>query len=214
MTEYVTVAVSPHYNGRGWTDRGTGISFKPTQKIEPIRIETDRGENLNGIANSLRLNNLLLLRGTMPETTAVAAKDRNPEELTVDELETIVAGAGDTSALDAEILRLNGELTAAKEAKTTAEQATTAAEQAKTTAEQATAAKQLELETAQAEITRLEDELAAATAPAALSVGEDDLDSKTVAELKTIASDRGIDLGTATKKAEIIEKIRGHEATV
>ncbi|HEX8382444.1 MAG TPA: hypothetical protein VF592_03615 [Sphingomonas sp.] len=41
----------------------------------------------------------------------------------------------------------------------------------------------------------------------------DDLDGKSVADLKKIAEQDGIDLGEATKKTDIIAAIRAHRAT-
>ena len=42
--------------------------------------------------------------------------------------------------------------------------------------------------------------------------GEDDLAGMNVADLKSTAELEGVDLGTATKKAEIIDAIRAHRA--
>ena len=55
---------------------------------------------------------------------------------------------------------------------------------------------------------------AAPAVPAAPAVEEpkgDDLDSKTVAELKELASDKGVEV-TSNKKAEILEALRAADA--
>lgn len=44
------------------------------------------------------------------------------------------------------------------------------------------------------------------------SDGEDDLATMSVADLKSTAELEGVDLGTATKKAEIADAIRAHRA--
>jgi hypothetical protein len=41
---------------------------------------------------------------------------------------------------------------------------------------------------------------------------DDDLDGKAVADLKTVAADEKVDLGSATTKAKIIAAIRAHRA--
>lgn len=41
----------------------------------------------------------------------------------------------------------------------------------------------------------------------------DDLDAMQVADLKKLAADEGVDLGTATKKADIITAIHAHRMT-
>lgn len=41
----------------------------------------------------------------------------------------------------------------------------------------------------------------------------DDLDAMQVADLKKLAADEGVDLGTATKKADIIAAIHAHRMT-
>lgn len=192
--EYILIAVSPFYDGKGWTDRGTGISFKPTQKIEPIRIAIDGKNTFDGIANSVRLNNLMLLKGTMPQTAPVPVAKRNLEELTVEELELLVSEGADTNALDQEIVSLKSQLTTANEGKTAAEGAK--------------AAKQLELDAANARIADLEGQLAA---QAALNLPEDNLENKTVTELKQMAVDMGLEL-IGTKKAEIIAEIKAAQA--
>ena len=61
-----------------------------------------------------------------------------------------------------------------------------------------------------------DDEYDRLEAAGAIEVGEDDdgdgLDEKTVDDLKTVAADEGVDLGSATKKADIIKAIRAHRA--
>lgn len=46
-------------------------------------------------------------------------------------------------------------------------------------------------------------------APAEPAAGGGDLDSLTVAELRDLASVRGVDLGDATRKADIIAVLKG-----
>lgn len=92
MSNFIEVAVSPFYNGFGWTDHGTGISFKPTHITKGVRIELKEGRNLKGIRNSIRLNNLLLLKGTLPDMGEPQPQDINPAELTHTEFKTLLAG--------------------------------------------------------------------------------------------------------------------------
>lgn len=89
----IVVAVSPHYQGRGWTDQATQVSFEPQAmglKAQSIKVteETD----LSGIKNSVRLNHLLLLEGEFPKGTPNEPSQINPEELTVEELNELLSG--------------------------------------------------------------------------------------------------------------------------
>lgn len=85
--DYVIVAVSPFYNGRGWTDQATGVDFKQSNHLRKIRIKKDK--DLSGIKNSVRLNNLLLLEGDLSDTPERATKV-NPEELTKEQFRAMI----------------------------------------------------------------------------------------------------------------------------
>lgn len=90
MNDYVLVAVSPFYNGRGWTDSATGISFEPKLFLHPTRIS--KKEDLRGIQNSVRMNNLLLLEGSFDQPAGeVSVAHVNPEELTKEQFEVLVS---------------------------------------------------------------------------------------------------------------------------
>ena len=90
MNDYVLVAVSPFYNGRGWTDSATGISFEPKLFLHPTRIS--KKEDLRGIQNSVRMNNLLLLEGSFDQPAGeVSVAHVNPEELTKEQFDVLVS---------------------------------------------------------------------------------------------------------------------------
>lgn len=98
MDNFITVSVSPFYNGRGWTDAATGIDFEKTDSIRQIRIA--KNKDLRGIQNSIRLNNLLLLEGTLENSSKELNIDSiNPEELTKEQFavlaEKLKAGQAD-----------------------------------------------------------------------------------------------------------------------
>lgn len=95
MTASVLVMVSPFYNGMPWKDIPTGVVFEK----EDIPVRLDKTMNLIGVKNSVRLNHLLLLEGTLDDVVATNA-DTNPAELTKAELTALIAG-GDGEALAA-----------------------------------------------------------------------------------------------------------------
>lgn len=106
MKNYIKVAVSPFYNGRGWTDSLTGIVFNPKSSIYAIRIDLDKYEDLRGIANSIRLNNLLLLEGTLDSDDEITKESVNPQELTKQQFDEVIeqlAGTGDFEELEAQL---------------------------------------------------------------------------------------------------------------
>ena len=202
MSNFIEVAVSPFYNGFGWTDHGTGISFKPTHITKSVRIELREGRNLKGIRNSIRLNNLLLLKGTLPDMGEPQAQDINPAELTHKEFKTLLSGIQEGDSSIVEELQSDLDKSQADLLAKTNELSTIQSE---------LDGKETELSTANERIEELETllaELEGGVAVASLSVGytQEELEAKTVAELQTLAADEGIEL-TATKKADIIQEI-------
>lgn len=123
MEEFIEVTVSPFYNGRGWTDSLTGIEFKPDPRgLYAIRI--NKRENLDGIQNSVRLNNLLLLKGSFDKpATELKIEDINPEELTKEQFAVLAAklqsgsddgiGQEELDAVEAQLSTVQGQLTTA-----------------------------------------------------------------------------------------------------
>lgn len=89
MEEYVVVAVSPFYNGLGWTDAGTGKQFLPATSITGIRIS--KKKDLRGIQNSVRLGKLYLLEGNFDGVKALPIENTNPEELTTEQFKELIA---------------------------------------------------------------------------------------------------------------------------
>lgn len=204
MSNFIEVAVSPFYNGFGWTDHGTGISFKPTHITKGVRIELREGRNLKGIRNSIRLNNLLLLKGTLPDMGEPQAQDTNPAELTHTEFKTLLAGIQEGDSSVVEELQSDLDKSQADLLAKTNELSTIQSE---------LDGKETELSTANERIEELETllaELEGGAAVASLSAGytQEELEAKTVTELQTLAADEGIEL-TATKKADIIQEILG-----
>lgn len=199
MEEYILVAVSPFYEGRGWTDVQTGITFKPNSKIYPIRISKKLG--LNGIKNSIRLNNLFLLEGTVDSPDEeVAIANVNPEELTKAQFDTLVAkissGADDgigQPELDAEIAKT----TEANRLKGIAEAAKTKAEGEKATA---VAAKTK----AETEVATLKDEFFKKHTFTESEVGGA---YYTVAILKEIMTAKSIAFAGGDSKSQLITKL-------
>lgn len=63
MSKYIKVAVSPFYNGMGWIDEETGITFRSTGLLNTYMIEKKLGFKLEGIQKQILLNNLILLEG-------------------------------------------------------------------------------------------------------------------------------------------------------
>ena len=202
MSNFIEVAVSPFYNGFGWTDHGTGISFKPTHITKGVRIELKEGRNLKGIRNSIRLNNLLLLKGTLPDMGEPQPQDINPAELTQTEFKTLLAGIQEGGSSIVEELQSDLDKSQADLLAKTNELSTIQSE---------LDGKETELSTANERIEELETllaELEGGAAVASLSAGytQEELEAKTVTELQTLAADEGIEL-TATKKADIIQEI-------
>lgn len=98
MTESILVAVSPFYNGRGWTDSATGIDFEPKASLYPKRISKEK--DLSGIRNSIRLNNLLLLEGKLDlSEKEVSIENINPEELTKEQFNQLAKRLKNTGAV-------------------------------------------------------------------------------------------------------------------
>lgn len=130
MEEFIEVTVSPFYNGRGWTDSLTGIEFKPDPRgLYAIRI--NKRENLDGIQNSVRLNNLLLLKGSFTKPASeLKVEDINPEELTREQFAVLAAklqtgtddgiGQEELDAVQAQLTTATNEKNAAITAKDTA----------------------------------------------------------------------------------------------
>ena len=123
MEEYVVVAVSPFYNGLGWTDAGTGKQFLPATIITGIRIS--KKKDLRGIQNSVRLGKLYLLEGNFDGVKALPIENTNPEELTTEQFKELIAKLKqEKPATDnGEAEKATEEAKAAKEAKTKAENA-------------------------------------------------------------------------------------------
>ena len=123
MEEYVVVAVSPFYNGLGWTDAGTGKQFLPATSITGIRIS--KKKDLRGIQNSVRLGKLYLLEGNFDGVNALPIENTNPEELTTEQFKELIAKLKqEKPATDnGEAEKATEEAKAAKEAKTKAENA-------------------------------------------------------------------------------------------
>ncbi|MFS1019743.1 hypothetical protein ACFC9N_10575 [Enterococcus casseliflavus] len=96
MSNNIVVAVSPFYTGAGWEDSFTGIVFKPNQAYHPIQINED--QDLTGIRRSLRLNSLILLKGTLSPAESITATKLDPAELNTEQLEELVKS--DTQAED------------------------------------------------------------------------------------------------------------------
>ena len=102
MSKYIKVAVSPFYNGMGWIDEETGITFRSTGLLNTYMIEKKLGFKLEGIQKQILLNNLILLEGDF-ETEYV------PED--IDGLKSeIQLLQGDISRLEAEVADLEAQL--------------------------------------------------------------------------------------------------------
>lgn len=213
MEEFVLVAVSPFYNGRGWSDTLTGINFKPSKKVYPIRIS--KKYNLSGIQNSVRLNNLLLLEGNFdrPEVE-LAIENINPEELTREQFAVLVEklkGEGDDGITQADVDKVVKEkeavaleLTTTKAAKEKAETELAAAIKEKGTAVS-------EKEAAVSAKTKAEADLATYKKEyftKHIFTEEDVADAMyTVAVLKEILDAKSISYLPADNKATLIEKL-------
>lgn len=212
MSEHIVVAVSPFYNGRGWTDRMTGISFDPSKTINAIRIDFDKHQDLSGIKNSIRLNNLLLLEGTIPGSEDVTIDKLNPEELTKEQFDNIVKQLKSNSDNSEEVASLKGQVEKLNGQVTEKTQALSAKEEELKKAKTDLSSAQSELSTAQEKIKTLEKQLEEAKAPveepvtAMASVGGD-LSSFTVSELKDIAKEQNIEIKSTDKKEDIIQKL-------
>ena len=189
MSKHIEVAVSPFYNGRGWTDHGTGINFEKTTLLKGHRIDLKEDTNLRGIQNSIRLNHLLLLEGELPEMGEVKPEDANPAELTHKEytklLEELKSGGGDNSELESELQNTKDELANANGQITQL---------------------QADIESLEAQLADLQSGSDEGVEVQSLGYTKEELESKTVAELQQLAKDENIEL-TATKKADIIQEI-------
>lgn len=110
------VAVSPHYRGNGWTDRGTGVQFKEQgAQLKTRTINPDKYEDLTGIKNSLRLNHLLLVDGTLPKDVSDTPNKVNPEELTGEELDKLLNNPTGVQKLQKENEQLKADIKEMKE---------------------------------------------------------------------------------------------------
>ena len=237
MSNFIEVAVSPFYNGFGWTDHGTGISFKPTHITKGVRIELKEGRNLKGIRNSIRLNNLLLLKGTLPDMGEPQPQDINPAELTHTEFKTLLAGiqeggssiveelqsdldksqadllakTNELSTIQGQLSNLEGELSAKAAELSAANSEVTAKDNQISTIQSELDEKETQLSTANERIEELETllaELEGGAAVASLSAGY----TQEELEAKTVTELQTLaaDEGielTATKKADIIQEI-------
>lgn len=101
--EYIVVAVSVFYEGFGWTDKATNLTFMPTKAIQPVRIS--KNKDLSGIYQSYRKNHLLLLEGTFDEKDMRAEHSLPDDKAIIKELEAALKEAKaqtvDTSAIEA-----------------------------------------------------------------------------------------------------------------
>lgn len=185
MSKFIEVAVSPFYNGDGWTDHGTGIRFEKTTLLKGFRIELKDDVNISGIRNSIRLNNLLLLQGELPENGDIKEEEINPAELTHQQYTKLLSKlreGGDPS----DTSELEDELTKAYERIEELEE---------------------EVESLKEEnrLLKIEnDELSKVEEPTTFT--EKELNDRTVAQLQELAEELNIEL-TATKKADIIQEI-------
>jgi len=123
MEEYVVVAVSPFYNGLGWTDAGTGKQFLPATSITGIRIS--KKKDLRGIQNSVRLGKLYLLEGNFDGVKALPIENTNPEELTTEQFKELIKKLKEDKPVadNGEAEKATTEAKVAKEGKAKAENA-------------------------------------------------------------------------------------------
>ena len=100
--EYIVVAVSVFYEGFGWTDKATNLTFMPTKAIQPVRI--DKNKDLSGIYQAYRKNHLLLLEGAFDEKDMRAERNLPDDKTVIKELEAALKEAKaqtvDTSAIE------------------------------------------------------------------------------------------------------------------
>ena len=227
MEEFVLVAVSPFYNGRGWTDTLTGVDFKPVKMIYPIRIS--KKHNLSGIQNSVRLNNLLLLEGSFDlPGEELDIKNINPEELTREQFAVLaekLKGASDDGITQEDVDKVTrakeaveAELATAKKAKEAVEEelakSKTAKEEADTKAATATSEKELAItqktaaeqakEKAETELTTYKKEYFTKH-----TFTEEDVSDGmyTIAVLKEILDAKSISYLPGDNKATLVEKL-------
>lgn len=117
--EYIVVAVSVFYEGFGWTDKGTNLTFMPTKAIQPVRIS--KNKDLSGIYQSYRKNHLLLLEGAFDEKDMRAERNLPDDKAVIKELEAALAAAKtetvDTSAIEAVEKEKEEAISALKEVK-------------------------------------------------------------------------------------------------
>lgn len=106
----ITVAVSYFYNGKGWTDKYTGIEFFKKDAGYPIQIP--KSKNLEGIKRSLRLNTLYLIDGDLDTSGENTIDKLDPSELNEDQLKEFVGGSSSgNEAKDKEIASLKADKT-------------------------------------------------------------------------------------------------------
>lgn len=149
MTESVLVIVSPFYNGMPWKDVPTGQVFEK----DDIAVRLDKTMNLVGIKNSVRLNHLLLLQGSLDDVVATNA-DTNPAELTKEALDALLVGEDGEAlaAAQADLAIAEGALVTAQADLATAEGTLAIAQADLATAEGTLSTTQADLVTAQGDL--------------------------------------------------------------
>ncbi len=160
MTASVLVMVSPFYNGMPWKDIPTGVVFEK----EDIPVRLDKTMNLIGVKNSVRLNHLLLLEGTLDDVVATNA-DTNPAELTKADLAELVASADGEAliAAQADLAIAEGALATAQADLATAQADLATAEGTLATTQADLATAEGTLATTQADLTTAQGNLTTAT---------------------------------------------------
>lgn len=111
----IVVAVSPFYKGTGWTDKYTGIHFKPNASYYPIHITED--SDLRGIQRSLQLNTLYLISGDVEPSGEVSVERLDPSELSEEQLKELVQNSGGSEELQEQLSNANKEIGTLKEDK-------------------------------------------------------------------------------------------------
>lgn len=190
MEEFITVSVSPFYNGRGWTDAATGIDFERTDSIRQIRIA--KNKDLSGIQNSIRLNNLLLLEGKIEgKAKELSIENINPEELTKEQFSVL-----------AEKLKAGQE--DPKNEKELAETKELLKQSKKELAE-----KDAELERTKESLKAAEEKLAKLTSEPVEkeTLSKKEAEQYNVEELKSLLDEKGIDYAAGDKKQVLVKKL-------
>lgn len=198
MPDYIEVSVSPFYNGRGWTDQATGISFEPTKQIRVRRIDKDVHEDLSGIANSVRMNNLLLLEGEL-NGFGEEPTHYNPEELTKEQFRQILNANGGADVPD-----LSDDLA---QAQSRVQELEAQVSELQAQLDEATAPEEDEETAEEPEAMTM----AAASTSTSTQFTQEELEAYTIAELRELAEQENIEI-TATRKQEIIDEILAAQA--